>query len=44
METIDDEVTAKALDFMVRARKADKPFFVWWNSSRMHVFTHLKSG
>jgi arylsulfatase len=42
METIDDEVTAKALDFMVRAKKADKPFFIWWNSSRMHVFTHLK--
>jgi len=42
METIDEEVTAKALDFMVRAKKADKPFFIWWNSSRMHVFTHLK--
>jgi arylsulfatase len=42
METIDEEVTAKALDFMERAKKADKPFFMWWNSSRMHVFTHLK--
>jgi arylsulfatase len=42
METIDEEVTAHALDFMTRARKADKPFFLWWNSSRMHVFTHLK--
>jgi arylsulfatase len=42
METIDEEVTAKALDFMERAKKADKPFFLWWNSSRMHVFTHLK--
>ena len=42
METIDEEVTAKALDFMERAKKADKPFFVWWNSTRMHVFTHLK--
>jgi arylsulfatase len=42
METIDEEVTAKALDFMERAKKADKPFFIWWNSSRMHVFTHLK--
>jgi len=41
METIDDEVTAKAIDFMERAKKADKPFFIWWNSSRMHVFTHL---
>lgn len=42
METIDDEVTAAALDFMDRAHKADKPFFVWWNSTRMHVNTHLK--
>jgi arylsulfatase A-like enzyme len=42
METIDDEVTVKALDFMARAKKADKPFFMWWNSTRMHIFTHLK--
>jgi arylsulfatase len=42
METIDEEVTAKTLDFMERAKKANKPFFVWWNTSRMHVFTHLK--
>ena len=42
METVDEEVTAAALDFMDRAKKADKPFFVWWNSTRMHVFTHLK--
>ncbi len=42
METIDEEVTAHAIDFMERAKKADKPFFIWWNSSRMHVFTHLK--
>jgi len=42
METIDDEVTAKALDFMERAAKANKPFFIWWNSTRMHIWTHLK--
>ncbi|MBI4862592.1 MAG: arylsulfatase [Candidatus Riflebacteria bacterium] len=42
METVDEEVTARALDFMERAKKADKPFFLWWNSTRMHVFTHLK--
>jgi arylsulfatase len=42
METIDGEVTAKALDFMERAKKADKPFFIWWNSTRMHIWTHLK--
>jgi arylsulfatase A-like enzyme len=43
METIDDEVNAKALDFMQRAKQADKPFFLWWNSTRMHIFTHLKA-
>ncbi len=43
METIDEEVTAKTLDFMERAKKADKPFFVWWNSTRMHIWTRLKA-
>lgn len=43
METIDGEVTVKALDFMEKAVKDDKPFFIWWNSTRMHIFTHLSS-
>lgn len=42
METVDEEVTAGALNFMDKAIKDKKPFFVWWNSSRMHVFAHLK--
>ncbi len=42
METVDEEVTKRAIDFMDRAKKADKPFFIWWNSTRMHVWTHLK--
>jgi arylsulfatase len=42
METVDEEVTAGALKFMNTAVKDGKPFFIWWNSSRMHVFTHLK--
>ena len=42
METVDEEVTAGAIDFMERAAAADKPFFLWWNSTRMHVNTHLK--
>ncbi|MEE4282859.1 MAG: sulfatase-like hydrolase/transferase, partial [Pseudomonadales bacterium] len=42
METVDEEVTAGALDFMERAVSANKPFFLWWNSTRMHVFTRLK--
>jgi len=42
METIDEEVLDKSLDFIDRAHKADKPFFVWHNATRMHVITHLK--
>ncbi len=41
METVDYDVTDRALDFMERANKADKPFFLWWNSTRMHIWTHL---
>jgi len=42
METIDVEVTDGALDFIDRAHDSGKPFFLWWNSTRMHVWTHLK--
>jgi len=42
METVDGEVTAAALAFVDRAHKDGKPFFVWWNSTRMSVWTHLK--
>lgn len=41
METVDEETTEAALDFMQRAHDQGKPFFVWWNSTRMHIFTHL---
>jgi len=43
METIDEEVTARTLEFMQEAKNAGKPFFIWWNSTRMHIFTHLKA-
>ena len=42
METVDEEVTKSALAFIDKAHKDGKPFFVWWNSTRMHIFTHLK--
>ncbi|MBW2440065.1 MAG: arylsulfatase [Deltaproteobacteria bacterium] len=42
METVDDETLAGALDFIDRANKAGKPFFVWWNGTRMHFRTHVK--
>jgi arylsulfatase A-like enzyme len=41
METVDDEITANAIKFMDKAHQDSKPFFVWWNASRMHVWTHL---
>jgi arylsulfatase len=43
METIDEEVTKATLDYLVKAKQADKPFFLWWNSTRMHIHTHLKA-
>src|SRR5580765_8096034 len=42
METVDEEFLAASLDFIDRAVRDDKPFFVWFNSTRMHIFTHLK--
>ena len=42
METIDDEVTAATLDYLDKRKADGKPFFLWWNSTRMHIFTHLK--
>ena len=42
METIDDETTAAAIDFMQRQARANRPFFIWMNTTRMHVFTHVR--
>jgi len=42
METVDEEFLAASLKFIEKATKDDKPFFVWWNSTRMHIWTHLK--
>ncbi|MET0746420.1 MAG: arylsulfatase [Microvirga sp.] len=42
METIDDETTNAAMDFMERQVRANKPFFTWMNTTRMHVFTHVR--
>lgn len=41
METVDDEFMSAAADFMTRQVKADKPFFMWVNPSRMHNWTHV---
>jgi arylsulfatase A-like enzyme len=42
METIDDETVGRAIGYMGEQVKASKPFFVWMNTTRMHVFTHIR--
>jgi arylsulfatase len=42
METVDEEFLASALDFMDRKSKEDAPWFCYMNTTRMHIFTHLK--
>ena len=42
METVDDETSDAAVDFIQRQAKAGKPFFCWWNGTRMHFRTHVK--
>ena len=43
METIDDETSAAAIDFMKRQQGAGKPFFCWFNGTRMHLRTHVRT-
>lgn len=43
METVDEEFLGAAKDFIDRSAKAEKPFFCWFNSTRMHIYTHLKA-
>ena len=42
METVDEEFLNGAMQFIEKNAKAGKPFFCWFNSTRMHIFTHLK--
>jgi len=41
METIDEEITARAIEWMEQQAKAQKPFFLWYNSTAMHFRTHV---
>ena len=41
METVEEELLARSLDFIERSVKAGKPFFLWHNTTRMHVWTRL---
>jgi arylsulfatase len=43
METIDEETLAAAKEFITRRHKAGGPFFCWWNATRMHFRTHIKT-
>ncbi len=42
METIDEEFLAASITFIRKVHQSDKPFFVWFNSTRMHYYTHVK--
>jgi arylsulfatase A-like enzyme len=41
MENVDEDLLRRSVDFMDRSVKAGKPFFLWHNSTRNHVWTHL---
>jgi arylsulfatase len=41
MEDVEEELVRRSLDFMERSVKAGEPFFLWHNTTRMHVWTHL---
>jgi arylsulfatase A-like enzyme len=42
METVDDDTSDRALEFIEEQHKAGKPWFVWWSGTRMHFRTHVK--
>jgi len=42
METVDDETSDRAIAFIREQQEAGKPWFVWWNGTRMHFRTHVK--
>lgn len=43
METIDDETTGAAINYIKKQADAKQPFFVWMNFTRMHLFTHVRA-
>jgi len=43
MQTVDEETSKAAIGFIEQQHKASKPFFVWWNATRMHFRTHVKA-
>ena len=43
METVDDETSDRAIEFIREQHKAGKPWFIWWSGTRMHFRTHVKA-
>ncbi len=43
METVDEEVLAETVKFIDKEQQGGKPWFVWFNTTRMHIHTHLKA-
>jgi arylsulfatase len=41
METIDDDITERTMNFIRKAHAEGKPFFIWWNATHMHIYTHI---
>ena len=41
METIDDDITERTIEFIKKAHDAGKPFFIWWNATHMHIWTYI---
>ncbi len=42
METVDDETSKRAMEFIREQHEAGNPWFVWWSGTRMHFRTHVK--
>jgi arylsulfatase len=42
MQTVDEELVAATKGFVTKTTQAGEPFFVWFNPTRMHIYTHLK--
>jgi len=43
METVDDDTSDRAVEFIKKQQAAGKPWFVWWSGTRMHFRTHVKA-
>lgn len=41
METIDDDITERTIQFIRKAHAEGKPFFIWWNATHMHIWTYI---